>query len=355
MMAYENYQPLIEVTRGSVVESVHWGAVAVVDVHGRLIASFGDPDTAVFLRSSAKPFQALTLIELGGAEHFGLSDPEIAVLCASHSGTDEHARTVAGIQAKIGARESDLMCGVHPPMHEPTRLELVRRGEEPTPNRHNCSGKHSGMLAQARLRGFSFENYLDFDHPVQQANLQAFCEMCDLQTGEVALGIDGCSAPVFAAPLRNAALGYARLVDPLAAGLSPARAAACQRITRAMIRHPDMVAGPGRFDTLLMQAGEGKILAKMGAEGYQGIGLLPGALGEGSPGIGITLKIADGDPSGRAVPLAALEVLRQLGALSPAQLEALQSFDRRPIHNWRKLEVGEIRPVFHLERAVQPV
>lgn len=347
-MTYENYQPLIEVTRGQIVESVHWGAVAVVDVHGKLLASIGDPQPPVFLRSSAKPFQALTFVELGGAERFNLTDKEVAILCASHSGTDEHAQTVAGIQAKIGIGEDALMCGVHPPMHEPTRLELARRGEEPTPNRHNCSGKHTGMLAQARLRGFSFDDYLDFNHPVQQANLQAFCEMCGVQPEEVALGIDGCSAPVFACSLRSAALGYARLVDPLTAGLPAARAAACRRIAHAMMAHPDMVAGPGRFDTLVMQAGAGKILAKMGAEGYQGIGLLPGALGKDSPGIGITIKIADGDLSGRAVPLVAVEALRQLGALNATQLEALKMFDRRPIHNWRKLEVGEIRPIFKL-------
>jgi L-asparaginase II len=353
-MTYEQYQPLIEVTRGGMVESVHWGALAVVDVHGRLLASFGDPQASVFLRSSAKPFQALTLIELGGAERFGLSDREIAILCASHSGTDEHAQTVAGIQAKIGATEGDLLCGVHPPMDEAARVELLRRGEEPTPNRHNCSGKHTGMLAQARLRGFSFGHYLDFDHPVQQANLKAFSEMCGLPPQEVRLGIDGCSAPVFACPLYHAALGYARLADPLAAGLAAARAAACQRISGAMIAHPEMVAGAGRFDTLLMQAGAGKILAKMGAEGYQGIGLLPGALGEGSAGIGIAIKIADGDLNGRAVPLVTLEVLRQLGALNRSQLAALQAFDRRPMRNWRGLEVGEIRPIFKLARNGQP-
>jgi len=345
-MLYENFKPVVEVTRGETVESVHFGAVAVVEATGRLLAGCGDPRSFAFLRSSSKPFQALPLIEMGGVEHFGLSGREVGLQCASHSGTDEHYQVIGAFQQKTGVREDDLKCGVHPPLHEPTWHQMIRRGEAPTPNRHNCSGKHTGMIAQAKMRSLDYENYLDFDHPIQQTILQVFAEMCDMEKADIALGVDGCSAPVFATPLFNAALGYARLSDPRS--LAGARAAACRTITGAMMAHPDMVAGPGRFDTALMQAAEGKIFCKVGAEGFEGIGVLPGVREKDSPGVGIAIKGSDGDLASRAVPLVAIEVLRQLGALEDSQIEALQRFYIRPVLNWRKLEIGEIRPILKL-------
>jgi L-asparaginase II len=353
MLSPSCYVPVFELTRGEIVESVHFGALAIVDAQGRLVASVGDPQVQTYLRSTAKPFQALPFVEAGGLEHFGLSDRQLAVMCASHTGMDEHVRVVASIQAAVGLRETDLLCGVHPPYHEPTALALRQRGEQPTPNRHNCSGKHSGMLAFARLLGYSGEYYIDPTHPVQQAILNAFAEMCAMEVQDVEVGIDGCSAPNFAAPLRNAAQGLARLCDPQ--GLPPARQAACRRITAAMQAHPEMVSGPDQFDTLLMQAAPGRLIAKGGAEGYQGIGLLPGALGPGSPGLGIAVKISDGDPRGRARHAVALEALRQLGALSAAELESLAQFGPIfPVHNWRNLLAGEGRPSFSLEASIRP-
>jgi L-asparaginase II len=346
-MNYPNYAAMIEVTRGPIVESVHFGAAAVVDPNGRLVASFGDPATVTYLRSSAKPLQLLPFMELGGAEAFGLSDRQVAVMCASHSGTDDHVAVIRSIQEKIGVTEQNLMCGVHAPGDEKTAIALIKRGEEPSPLRHNCSGKHTGMLAQAVLRHLPVEDYINPRHQVQTLILQTFAEMCGVTVADMPLGTDGCSAPVFAVSLRSAALGYARLCNP--DRLATNRAAACRRITRSMTSNPDMIAGPGRFDTLLMAACGGKIITKSGAEGYQAIGLLPGALGPGSPALGITIKISDGDETSRARTLASIEILRQLGALNPAELQALAQFDVRPVYNWRKLEVGEIRPCFKLE------
>jgi L-asparaginase II len=347
-MNYKNYQPMIEATRGSIVESIHVGAVAVSDASGNLVGSFGDPHTVTFLRSSAKPFQALPFIELGGAETFGLTDREVAVLCASHAGTDDHAAVIRGIQKKIGITEKDLLCGIHPPEDDATAQAMLLRGEAITPVRHNCSGKHTGMLAHALLRHLSIEDYINPEHPIQKTILQGFSEMCEVPAEQIILGTDGCSAPVFAIPLQNAALGYARLCGP--DGLGAPRAVACRRITRAMTSNPDMIAGPGRFDTVIMQVGAGKILSKGGAEGYQALGLLPGARGSGSPALGITFKIADGDNTGRARAVASVDILRQLGALSDEQLVALAAFGVRPLRNWRKLPVGEIRPCFILQR-----
>ncbi len=342
------YTPVVELTRGSIVESIHFGVIAVVDSHGKLVASTGDPQTVTFLRSSAKPFQALPFIEMDGDSAFSLTEREVALMCASHSGTDDHVAAVAALQAKIGVTEANLQCGTHTPYHHETAQALILRGEEPTPNRHNCSGKHTGMLAHAMLRHLSLDDYLSPTNPVQQSILEVFAEMCGLEPQQVNLGTDGCSAPNFAVPLQNAALGYARLCDP--DQLTPARAAACRRITHAMTAYPDMVAGPGRFDTMLMQTAKGRILAKGGAEGYQGIGLMPGALASGSPALGIAFKILDGDSGGRAVSCVALEVLRQLGALSVQDLEMLAPFGSRPLYNFRKIRVGEMRPTFELKR-----
>jgi len=353
------YQPIYELTRGQIVESIHNGAIAVVDVTGKLLASYGDPNTVTFLRSSAKPFQALPFIQVGGAAHFDLSAREIALICASHSGTDEHVAVVESIQKKTGVTEANLLCGVHPPYHEATQEALRQRGELPTPNRHNCSGKHTGMLAFDRLMhqmpAFDSQaeglEYIDIHHPVQQQILSAFAEMCGLACEQIELGIDGCSAPNFAVPLQNAALAYARLCDPDAGGvLPPERAAGCRTIVSAMTSNPDMVAGPGRFDLHLMAQAGGRILAKAGAEGYQGIGLLPGVLGPGSPAVGIALKIGDGDLRGKIRPAVVLETLHQLGVLTAAHLEALASFGPGlPVNNWRKIRVGEGRPRFRLQ------
>jgi L-asparaginase II len=347
---------MFELTRGQVVESVHFGAAVVVDVSGKLVAWYGDPQTVTYLRSSAKPFQALPFIEHGGQAHFGLSQREVAVMCASHSGTDAHVEVVQSLQRKAGVQEAELLCGVHQPTHEPTAETLKFRGEEPTPNRHNCSGKHSGMLAYVRMLGRPARDhlqYIDPSHPIQSQILQTFSEICAIPVERVALGIDGCSAPIFAVPLYHAALGYARLSDPQHGGaISAERQAACQTVVSAMTAHPDMVGGPGRFDTRLMEVARGRLVSKGGAEGYQAIGLLPGALGAGSPGLGIVLKVSDGDARKRAVAAASLEVLRQLGALTSEELEALADLGPCfPVHNWRKIVVGQARPAFVLQRA----
>jgi L-asparaginase II len=349
-------QPLFEVTRGELVESVHYGSIAVVDAHGRLISSYGDPKTVAFLRSSAKPFQVLPFVEGGGVEYFGLTPRELSVACASHEGSDLHVQTVAGIQKKIGVDESALQCGVHMPGDVEAFKSLILHHREPTPNRNNCSGKHTAMLAYAKMRGLPLENYLEFNHPIQQDILATFAALSGLAVKEVQLGIDGCSAPNFAIPLYNAALAIARLCDPRQ--LSAERASACRKITSAMTTHPEMVSAYGEFDEQLMRVGAGKIVCKRGAEGYQIIGLLPGVLRADAPGVGIALKVSDGDPSRTALdlthstrvrPAVALEILRQFGVLSSEQQEALAAFGPvKPIQNHRGIVTGQARPVFKL-------
>jgi L-asparaginase II len=229
---------------------------------------------------------------------------------------------------------------------------MRQRSERLTPNRHNCSGKHTGMLAFARLKGLPKEDYTNPSHPIQREILQAFAAMCALPPEKVEIGIDGCSAPNFAVPLYNAALGLARLCDPQAGNIeSLARRAACNTILEAMTGYPDMVGGPDSFDTHLMQAAGGRLMAKSGAEGYYGLGLLPGMLGPDSPGAGVVLKISDGDAKNRARPAVILEILRQLGVLDPSQLDMQAGYGPVSIvRNWRQLEVGQARPCFELSR-----
>lgn len=241
------------------------------------------------------------------------------------------------------------MCGVHPPYDEDTQQQLRSRGEEPTPNRHNCSGKHSGMLAFAHLRKWPTENYIDPKHPLQSKILATLAEMAELPAEEIHIGIDGCSAPNFALPLKNSALAYARLCDP--SNLPVRRAQACRKIASAIMDNPVLIAGQGRFDTRLMEVARGKLIAKGGAEGYQGIGILPGVLAPNSPGIGIALKISDGDARGRARPAVTLEILRQLGVIDTKDLESLADFGPRfSITNWRNIVVGDGMPCFQLHR-----
>lgn len=335
------YEAVVELTRGGIVECIHFGAMAVVDSSGHLLNSLGDPNLVTFPRSSMKPLQALPFVEDGGPEHFGLTEKELAILCASHHGTDEHVSVLRSIHAKVGLRESDLQCGVHWPSDKPTASAMRERGEEPTPYRHNCSGKHSGMLAQALLHDYSKETYLSMNNPVQQRILKTVAEMCGLEQEDMSVGIDGCSAPVFAMPIYNFALAMARLADP--GGLGKVRATACKKITHAMMTYPEMVAGPGAFDSVLMSVMQGKAVVKGGAEGYQMISLMPGACGKGSPGIGVAIKISDGDPNRRATYALVVALLKAFGFEAEMASDSFRNFNAPVLRNWRGLEIGEIR------------
>lgn len=329
--------PLVHVTRGPLVESVHTGHVAVTDAHGNLLYDAGDPAQVMFVRSAAKPLQAVPLIERGGAETFGLSDREIAVICASHNGEAEHLAAVSEILRKIGCDASKLQCGVHAPLHRPAAKELIRKGEQPGPLHNNCSGKHAGMLALAVLLEAPTDGYDQPDHPVQQRAKETIYGLAGLDPAEAVTATDGCGVPVFAMPLAALARAYARFGAPDA--LAPAAANACRRIVRALQRAPFHLAGTGRFDSELIRVTGGRIIGKMGAEGVFAM-TIPDRR------IGIALKIADG--SERALYPAAVEVLAQLDALSPVELEQLQPFRRPSVLNRRGEPVGAIKPQIQL-------
>lgn len=319
----------VEVTRGTLVESVHRVSMAVTAGDGRLVASAGDPDLVTFWRSAAKPFQALPLVEDGVLDHFGLGPEELALACASHSSEAVHLAVAERFLARTDCTEDDLACGPHPPLGAAVAKEVADHHTPLTPRWSNCSGKHAGMLALARHHGWNTAGYEAAGHPVQARILAAVAQWTGVPAEQIALGVDGCATVCFGLPLRAMALAYARLatVDD----------AAARQIRDAMMAHPDLVAGEGRFCTQLMRAMPGQVIAKIGAEGVYSAGL-PG------PGLGITLKVEDGDM--RAAAPALMGVLHQLfgrfgGGSFPA--EALAAWDHVPIRNTRGQVTGEIR------------
>jgi len=329
------------------VESTHDGIITAVTADGSLVASCGEPETIVYMRSSAKPFQAVPILESGVREAYDITDEELAVICSSHSGTEEHVRVLEGLQARVGISESDLETGVHFPFDRETAQKLAVSGTTLTANRHNCSGKHTGMLALAKRKEWPFEGYTRLEHPVQQMSRAAVAECCGLAPEDVVIGVDGCSVPTFALPMKAAACGYARLMDPVWG--DDDRRAAMNAVRGAMTAHPFLVAGPGRFDTALMEATGGRILAKGGAEGYQAVGLPAGNLGSGLPAIGLTVKIRDGDHGKRAIPAVTLAVLAALSALTEEEMGALAPFAPRSLTNHAGIVVGELRTCFQLD------
>jgi L-asparaginase II len=321
---------LVEVTRGDLVESVHRGAIAIVDADGKILFATGDVDEVVYPRSSLKPIQALPLVESGAAEAFGVSDEEMALACASHSGEPMHTSRVAAWLERIGLSEHDLACGPHAVRYEPVWEAMVKRGEHPTRIHNNCSGKHTGFLTVARHWDVATGGYERHDYPVQQAVAKALGELSG-ETGTLPWGIDGCAAPNFALPLAAFARALAKLAAPQT--LAAPRAHAAERILRSMIAHPELVAGTGRACTILMRACSGRAALKTGAEGVFAA-MIP------ERGLGIALKIDDG--AGRAAETTIACLLDRLGLLGDDK--AAREIIRAPVINTRGTIVGERRP-----------
>lgn len=320
--------PIIaQVTRGSHVESRHRGAFAVVDRNGNVLARSGDIDLPVYPRSAVKAFQCLPLIESGAADRFGFADEEIALACASHGGEAEHVRVARSMLAKAGNDEQAYECGAHWPGDIEAHHALVREGSEAQAVHNNCSGKHAGMLALARHLGVDPANYVDRQHPVQRAVAAALKRMCGWDVDRAPCGIDGCSVPTWAMPLRHLALGFARLTDP--------GNRAAQRILAAVRAHPFMVGGSSSFDTELMRQVP-RAFIKTGAEGAYG-GCIAHA------GLGIALKCDDG--AGRAARVAMAALLASLDVWTGEERDRLRALARSDLANWRKIRVGEIGAV----------
>jgi L-asparaginase II len=328
---------LVEITRGTLVESVHRGAIFIARADGTSMFSLGEVDMPVYPRSSLKPIQALPLLESGAADAFELTDEEIALACASHSGEPMHTTRVAAWLKKIGCTEADLACGPHPVRYEPVWADMVRHGYRPTRIHNNCSGKHTGFLTVARQWNVTTDGYEQHDHPVQVAVAKALAELSGIE-GELPWGVDGCAAPNFALPLAAFAKALAKLAAP--SSLPQSRGKAAQRIVQAMIAHPELVAGTGRSDTILMRAANGRVATKAGAEGFYAA-IIP------EEGLGIALKIDDG--AGRGAETAMAAILDKLGLLGEDR--AARELVREPVLNTRNAIVGERHPAPALNNA----
>jgi L-asparaginase II len=327
---------LAVVTRGRLVECVHRGAIAIARPNGDLVMALGDVQRPVYPRSAIKAIQALPLIESGAADRFGFGASEIALACASHSGSSAHVTVAEHMLTRAGRSEHDLACGAHVPMGD-AESEAFRASRTTASQLHNnCSGKHAGMVCLACHLGEPTEGYTDPRHPIQRRIHKLLEELSGATIGNDQVGVDGCSAPNFALPLAGLAQAFARFGT--GEGLPPGRREAAARIARSCWAAPEMVAGQGRLDTRLMSARPGKVFTKTGAEGVY-CAFVP------ELGFGIAIKADDGAKRASETMVSAV-----LGRLDPDVRSVAPEVTE--LRNWRGTHVGEIRPSPELLRAL---
>jgi L-asparaginase II len=327
------------VTRGDGVDAWHAAAAAVVDGAGRITHALGDPELVTFTRSAIKPLQALPLCLTGARDTLAIDDEELALAAASHDGGDAQREIAARLLAKAGAEAAHLQCGAHWPIGMRTAGHYPCAGEERDPLRHNCSGKHAGFLAVARVLGVPPERYLDPDAAVQRAVRRAVADACELDEAALRVGTDGCSAPNFALPLASLARGFKNLATRGPAG-TPLDAALA-RVRAAMQAHPRLVSGEGRFDHELATAFGARVVNKGGAEALQAIGF-------SDPPLGIAVKVLDGGE--RAAAPIVMAVLAALGLTGDPPPAALAHRVRPAVRNFRGIETGAVVATVELER-----
>ena len=330
---------LVEVTRGDSVESAHRGAISIFDFDGREVLALGDAGRPTFPRSAVKAIQALPLIETGAADAKGFGERELALACASHSGEPGHAELAASMLAASGLGEADLECGWHWPSSHDATLELARAGAMPSQLHNNCSGKHSAFLTVCVHCGLAPQGYVAVGHPFQEMVRETMQEVTGAAHGEANRGVDGCSIPTYAVPLKSLALGFARMGG--GKGLGPERAKAARRLLAANMKHPWLVAGTGRADTALMKAAPGRIFVKTGAEGVYG-GVAPEHV------LAFAIKCDDG--AGRGSESAVAGLLARLFAKDAALSARLDEIARPAIRTRKGAVVGGARPAEAIAR-----
>ncbi len=318
---------LVELHRNGILESTHRGHVVVCDASG-VVAEWGNGAQVIFPRSAYKMLQALPLVESGAADAAGLGDIHLALSCASHQGAHLHTDLASDWLAGLGLSEADLRCGPQVPNDIEARAMLRANYKSPCQLHNNCSGKHSGFLTLNKHLDGGAE-YIELDHPVQKAVKTAFEEMIDATSG--GWGIDGCSAPNFTCEVGQLARAMAKMAAPDSMG--GVRAKAAKRLVNAMMAHPLLVAGTTRACSALMAAAGRKAAVKTGAEGVF-VGIIP------ARGIGIALKIEDGNHRASEAVMAALLV--RLGVVEAADPRVAQ-YLHRPDINRRGIKAAEFR------------
>lgn len=322
---------IAEVARGNRVESRHEGAAVVVDASGRIVFEAGDVELPVFPRSAVKAMLALPLVESGAADRLGLTDDEIALACASHSGEAVHVAAATSMLAKAGRDETCLECGVQWPVNEAASRAIAAAGRTPTAIHNNCSGKHAGFVCLACDRDADPAGYVSPDHPIMREVTDALAQLSGAHLGDDNRAIDGCSIPTYAIPLTSLAITFARFGT--GQGMGPARASAAARIRACVAAKPIMVSGTGRFDMRMMTAFGQRVFSKSGAEG-----VFAAALPE--LGLGLAVKARDGAARAAEAALAALVGRFLPGAASDPAFEGLSA---PVLRNWNGIEVGQVR------------
>ncbi len=330
---------LVDVMRGNAIESTHCGALAVLDADGAVVASLGDIDRPIFPRSAVKVLQALPLVASGAADRLGLTDDELALACASHGGEEIHAQTAARMLAKAGLDANALECGTHWPYLDSAARALAAQGREPSALHNNCSGKHAGFLCLAcALHGGrpDFQHYargyVGMEHAVMREVTSALQTATGHDLTHTPRGVDGCSIPTFAIPLRNLAHAFARVGT--GTGLSAGHAGAAKRLRAAVATAPYLVAGSGRFDTRVMERLGTHVFCKVGAEGVY-CAALP------ERGLGVAIKIDDGN-NARAAEVVMAAVIEAFVTLDDSEATFLRSLSDLQLKNWNGIDVGRL-------------
>lgn len=329
---------LVEVLRGSHVESRHRGTVSVFDADGKSVLTIGDTQRPVFPRSAVKSIQALPLIESGAADAFGFGNKELALACASHNGEVAHTELARAMLAKAGLDDTALECGAHWPSRQEATVELARTGGKPSALHNNCSGKHSGFVCTCCHAGIAHKGYVNAGHALQEMVCEAMEDVTGAAHNAENSGIDGCSIPTYAVPLDNLARGFAKMATGI--GLGADRAKAAKRLFAACMAEPFYVAGTDRSDTKLMEAAPGRIFVKIGAEGVF-------CAGVPELGLGIALKCDDG--TSRAAEVMVSAVLAKLLAKDEALAARLDELANPVLKNWNGIEVASLRPTAELK------
>jgi L-asparaginase II len=316
-------------TRGTDIESRHRVHAAVVGPDDSLIAAAHSPSVVSSWRSCAKPFQVMPLIESGGFDELQWGDDQLALACASHGGEPEHVAIAEGMLHDIGLEDGDLACGPHDPLSSRGMKLLRESGARLTRAHNNCSGKHAAMLARAQTSSWPTYGYERRDHPVQRCCLQAVAAWAAIPETDVGQAVDGCGVVAFALPLENMARAWSRLARSVRDGEEIP-----SRIVNAMRTRPFLVGGTDRFDSVLIQETEGRVVAKIGAEGVHSVGVP-------ELGLGFAVKVDDG--AQRAQFPAVLRVLQLFDVLPTELPPRLDEFLKRPVRNTRGETVGEVR------------
>ncbi len=322
----------IELVRGPVIESRHRAAIAVSDASGKIVHSWGDISQVILPRSGMKPLQAISMVESGALDAFGLGDAELALHCASHNGEHEHVDKVRAWLDVIGCCEDDLECAPHRPLAEQWLHLDPHECPPPSKATNNCSGKHAGFMTTARHMGVSVENYTSPDHPVQLLAREIISELTGESVESMPLGCDNCGAPVYGVPISALAVSAARMARP--DGFSPLRADSIRRVVVAMRAHPFLVAGTGRADTILMEHSSFSGAIKCGAEGIYMV-ILPDLE------LGVALKVDDG--GNRAADALLIAVLHRLGAIDDETRDQLAGRINLEIQSPRGESISHIR------------